>query len=264
MLDTQELTELNIQEIRDLADQVAQLPSLEVPEVSIFENLIGEEFWRERFRWFSIGVHMWTTISNISDPIQNSNLDENLKEQIRVDSNYYLALAQLIFQSEAFIKTEVRRQEIEYPFSDGLELIYTVIAEECIDRLRTRVPQNEWVSPSGSELKDMARDSKKWLNEGIKDELFLKKLNKWIEKDKNNLNSCIFMPKPAYLGKVRWGDLCNRTFYKHRKQLPGFWNYTLAKLDRVFVRLPFAKKIAFIGGQVRPYPGRGKSSQNEG
>lgn len=254
-------TDSDKEQIKELADNIAQLLSLDIPEIIEFKNLIGEKFLEEQFRWFAIGVNIWTTFSDIPDPIQNSNLDENLKSQIRVDSKYYIALATVVFQAEALIKAEAQRQKIEYPFSNKIELVYALVAEECIDRLRSRIRRNEWETPSGSEFKDMARDSKKWLNNEVSDEFFLKKLSKWIVKDKKNLNSHIFARKPAYLNEIRWNSFCNEIFFKYQKNLPSFLNYTDAMVSRLYCCLPLVQKFAFINGQIHIYPGRGKSKK---
>lgn len=255
------LTDSDREQIKELADDIAQLLSLDRPEAIEYLCLIGEEFLKERFRWFAIGMHIWTTLSNISDPIQNLDFDKNLKSQIRVDSIYYLALATVAFQAEDFIKTEAQRQKIEYPFSNRIKLVYALIKEDCIDRLRLRVPQHEWVSPSGQQFRDRARTSKKWLSGDISDQLLLRRLSKWIEEEGENLNSHIFVQKPAYLNGMRWGGFCEEIFFRYKENLPDFWNYSDAMMAAFDERLPFAQKFAFINGQIELYPGRGESKK---
>lgn len=247
--------------VKDLADEIAQLPPLDVPEVVQFISLIGDEFFKEKLRWFAIGTHIQKSLLGIADPAQNFNLDEELKVQIRADSSYYVALSIVISQAEAFIKTEAHSQGIEYPFFNKLELLLTLVVEESVDRLRSRVPQNEWVSPSGKQLRDMARDNKKWLNGDISDKLFLRRLSKRMEEDQKNLNSHIFAQKPAYLNGIRWGEFCGDILSRYKKNLPGFLNYSDAMMARLEPRLPLAQKFAFINGQIHIYPGRGKSKK---
>lgn len=258
------LSEAERQEIKDVADDIAQLPPLELPQVHAIRALVGEEiFWKGGYRWACLGRYIWTYLSDIPDPLQDMQLDENFKEEIRVSGNYYLKLASLVFKAEHYIKLEAQQKGVEYPFSNASNLFYFLALEECFDQLQLFLPENERESPSKTQFKDRFRDSKQWLNGNIENNLFMRRLEKWKEEEKKNFNSNLFIQKTAYLNGVRWIDLCNQVFYKYQEYLPDFYDYKDLLIQRLHIRLPFAKKFAFINGSIQVYPGRGKSEKNK-
>jgi hypothetical protein len=112
--------------------------------------------------WKWMGRYLDAYFHKESDPLPNSDQTELEQATIRVYGQYYLALYNVLFNAERFIKSEAKRQGIHYPFKCVGDLFYALVFEDFLSSLEPCL-SDHWESlPASVELECLRFSSQFW------------------------------------------------------------------------------------------------------
>jgi hypothetical protein len=182
-----------------------------------------------------------------SDPLPDSGQSELEQGVVRVYAKYYIALYDVLFDAESFIKAEVKRQGNHYPFKCVGELFYALVFEDFLSSLEPCL-SDHWESlPAPLELDCLKFESHFWKGDELNTQTAAR-LEKQIKKAEKLQPHC---------GRwTYWNRFCREVAANHRQQLQSslrdfgeahkdihrFWtSHKSPGCDRL-------KKILFVNG----------------
>lgn len=160
--------------------------------------------------WEWVGRYLDAYFNRKSDPLPESGQTELEQAIIRTYSRYYIALYDVLFNAERFIKAEFKRQNIHYPFNCVGKLFYALILEDIAGSLEPCV-QDYWESLSAPlQLEGLQFYSQFWKDGKINTQK-ASRLEKQIKKAEKLQPNC---------GRWnRWNLFCRQVFAMNRQQL---------------------------------------------
>ena len=192
------------------------------PYFDIQKDIQDDAFWRiwERVpgdikiaatnHWTWTGAYLDAYFRKQSDPLPNSGQTELEQAIIRTYARYYLALYDVLFNGERFIKAEAKKLNISYPFQCVGDLFYGLVFEDILSSLEPCL-QDHWEGlPAQLELECIRLSSVFWKGERIN------------PRTATRLETQIKKAKKLQLQSGRWSGwnlFCRNVAAKNRDQL---------------------------------------------
>jgi hypothetical protein len=237
-----------LKELKKAAISISGIPPLE-EWVEIRKKLSPANAVGTQLYWEWLWQSLYAYSSDQPDPLEHSGLNEDFQAIIQENSNRYIILSALIFQGEKFLKKEAKDLGINYHFPRRSDLIKELALEEYHHGIFVTL-QECWESHSEKQRNERLREGQKLIAGEISREKYNMLIDRWQKED-----SKLQRDDTLTLGTKPWTWFCTNVFYKYRKKLPAYDSYIstlgIPKYGNV-------KKFAFVNGEVKNYPGRGK------
>jgi len=186
------------------------------------DNIHDDNFWEiwervpgdikiaviEHWKW--VGRYLDAYFHRKSDPLPESGQTELEQGIIRTYSRYYLALYDVLFNAESFIKAEAKQQGIRYPFKCVGDLFYALVFEDFLSSIEPCFSECWESLPASLELEGLKYSSQFWKGDKINTQTDAR-LEKQIKETEQRQPLC---------GRwTRWNRFCREVAAKHRQQL---------------------------------------------
>jgi hypothetical protein len=194
------------------------------------------------------------------NPVPESGLQEEFQLFCEYKGTYWMLLSNLIFQAERYIKDEATERKLDYQWESWSDLAKRIIWEEFIYLLCTSIIET-WESPNGKTIEQGTKKCIKFLNDELlprasqtstldelRKKLTVEDLKQNHSQDMLNIH-CTLMP---------WSVLVEEVCEKYKDRLSAFHPWVNHKYP---TSLPRIQKHAFINGEFKTYPGRGKGKE---
>lgn len=209
--------------LRKAIESISEIPPVDFQQDDKFRKIWDrvpddiKSAMTEHWKW--TGKYLDAYFYKKSDPLPDSGQSELEQGMVRVYARYYLALYDVLFNAESFIKAEAKQQGIHYPFKCVGDLFYGLIFEDFLSSLEPCLI-NHWESlPASLELECLRFSSQFWKGDKINTQTNTR-LEKQIKKAEKLQPSC---------GRwTHWNRFCREVAAQHRHQLQpslrGFGN----------------------------------------
>lgn len=236
----------DLQELLEFREYVSRLPP---PELC--QGLKEKASFNIGAYWFWLGQSLEAFFSDKSDPLWVKGLTEEFCAIVQGGTHKYLMWSAIIFQGERFLKSEAQERGINYPFHKRSDLLKCLALEECQTTIWFS-RQECWESYSEAQRNERASTVRQCLCGVMSKTQLSARKKRWAKEDTKLSRDNAVIRRDL----MPWTYFCGEVFEKYRKKLPGFEAW--ADAVGILATNSRLKKFAFLNGELKEYPGRGK------